>query len=100
MALQAIARAAGARARPHLGFACLLACGLLAGCASSQEAAKVLNPDPPAKMFAFAEALLTNGSYRTRQEFEELDRDHLCAQARRAVVMAAYASTRWQVSEE
>jgi outer membrane protein assembly factor BamD len=92
MAFQAIARAAGAR--PILGFACLLACALLAGCASSGDAAKAaLNPDPPGKMYAFAEALLSNGSYSdAAKKFEELDRDHPYApEARRAIVMAAYA---------
>ena len=93
MAFQAIARAAGARARPYLGLGCLLACALLAGCASSNEAAKALNPDPPGKMYAFAEALLSNGSYSdAAKKFEDLDRDHPYApEARRAIVMAAYA---------
>jgi outer membrane protein assembly factor BamD len=44
-----------------------LAGALLAGCASSNDAAKALNPDPPAKMYADA------------------------PEARRAIVMAAYA---------
>src|SRR5882672_1362472 len=93
MAFQAIARAAGARARLYFGLACLLAGGFLAGCASSNDAAKALNPDPPGKMYAFAEALLTNGSYSdAAKKFEELDRDHPYApEARRAIVMAAYA---------
>jgi outer membrane protein assembly factor BamD len=94
MAFQAIARAAGARRRPHLALVCLLAGGLVAGCASSNnDAAKALNPDPPAKMYAFAEGLLNNGSYTdAAKKFEDLDRDHPYApEARRAIVMAAYA---------
>jgi outer membrane protein assembly factor BamD len=94
MAFQAIARAAGARSRPHLAFVCLVAGGLLAGCASSNnDAAKALNPDPPAKMYAFAEGLLNNGSFTdAAKKFEDLDRDHPYApEARRAIVMAAYA---------
>ena len=93
MAFRAIARAA-ARARLHrFGLACLLAGGLLAGCASSNDAAKALNPDPPGKMYARADALLTNGSYtEAAKKFEDLDRDHPYApEARRAIVMAAYA---------
>jgi len=94
MAFEAIARAAGARRRPYLALVCLLAGGLLAGCASTNnEAAKALNPDPPAKMYAFAEGLLNNGSYTdAAKKFEDLDRDHPYApEARRAIVMAAYA---------
>ena len=94
MAFEAIARAAGARRRPYLALVCLLAGGLLAGCASTNnEAAKALNPDPPAKMYAFADGLLNNGSYTdAAKKFEDLDRDHPYApEARRAIVMAAYA---------
>jgi outer membrane protein assembly factor BamD len=94
MAFEAIARAAGARRRPYFALVCLLAGGLVTGCASSNnDAAKALNPDPPAKMYAFAEGLLNNGSYTdAAKKFEDLDRDHPYApEARRAVVMAAYA---------
>jgi outer membrane protein assembly factor BamD len=94
MAVQAIAHVAGVRRRPHLVLACLLAGGLLAGCASSNnEAAKALNPDPPAKMYAFADGLLNNKDYtNAAKKFEDLDRDHPYApEARRAIVMAAFA---------
>src|SRR6185295_19230490 len=93
MALQAIARAACARRRPYLALACLLGGGLLAGCATSNEAAKALNPDPPAKMYAFADGLLNNKDYaNAAKKFEDLDRDHPYApEARRAIVMAAFA---------
>jgi outer membrane protein assembly factor BamD len=94
MVFQAIARAAGARRKPCIALVCLLAGGLVAGCASSNnDAVKALNPDPPAKMYAFAEGLLNNGSYTdAAKKFEDLDRDHPYApEARRAIVMAAFA---------
>jgi outer membrane protein assembly factor BamD len=66
---------------------------LLAACASSTDSAKVLNPDPPDKMYASADQALQKGSFNdAARRFEDLDRDHPYAQeARRAVVMAAYA---------
>jgi outer membrane protein assembly factor BamD len=93
MELKGIARSAGAHRRSSLALACLIAGGLLGGCASSNEAAKALNPDPPAKMYAFADGLMNNGSYvDAAKKFEDLDRDHPYApEARRAIVMAAYA---------
>jgi outer membrane protein assembly factor BamD len=65
----------------------------LAGCASSSDAAKALNPDPPAKMYADADAAMTRGNFEdAAKKFEELDRDHPYApEARRAIVMAAFA---------
>ena len=94
MAFRATAPACRARASV-LGcvLSCLLAGGLLAGCASSNDAAKVLNPDPPDKMYARADALLNGGNYtEAAKKFEDLDRDHPYApEARRAIVMAAYA---------
>jgi outer membrane protein assembly factor BamD len=94
MAFHARARAAGARRSPRFVLVCLLAGGLVGGCASSNnDAIKALNPDPPAKMYAFAEGLLNNQSYTdAAKKFEDLDRDHPYApEARRAIVMAAYA---------
>lgn len=66
---------------------------LLCGCASTNDAAKVLNPDPPGKMYAEADAMLSHGSFRdAAKKFEDVDRDHPYApEARRAIVMAAYA---------
>jgi outer membrane protein assembly factor BamD len=66
---------------------------LLAGCASTTNSAKLLNPDPPAKMYADADALLNGGNYsEAAKKFEDVDRDHPYApEARRAIVMAAYA---------
>jgi len=94
MARQAMARAAGALKVQRWALACLLVGGLLAGCASNNnDALKALNPDPPDKMYARAEGLLNNGSYTdAARKFEDLDRDHPYApEARRAIVMAAYA---------
>jgi outer membrane protein assembly factor BamD len=94
MAFWAIARAAGARTGVlQFALACLLLGGLVAGCASSNDAAKALNPDPPGKMYADADALLNRGAFtEAAKKFEDLDRDHpYAAEARRAIVMAAYA---------
>jgi outer membrane protein assembly factor BamD len=66
----------------------------LAGCASSSiDATAALNPDPPAKMFADADALMSRGKYDdAAAKFEGLDREHpYSPEARRAIVMAAYA---------
>lgn len=65
----------------------------LTACASSNDAKKLLNPDPPGKMYASADTYLAQGKYeRAAKRFEELDRDHpYSAEARRAMVMAAYA---------
>lgn len=67
--------------------------GVFAGCASSGDSAKVLNPDPPDKMYAMADAALQRGAFNeAARRFEDLDRDHPYApEARRAIVMAAYA---------
>lgn len=64
-----------------------------AGCSSNDAAKLALNPDPPAKMYADAEKYLNSGSYSSAaKKFEDLDRDHpYSPEARRAMVMAAYA---------
>lgn len=94
MALSAIAHAAWAGSRKRAAIACVVLGGLLCGCASSSnDAVKALNPDPPAKMYERAEGLLNNGLYtEAAKKFEDVDRDHPYApEARRAIVMAAYA---------
>jgi len=65
----------------------------LAGCASSSDATSVLNPDPPEKMYADADTLLTKGKFEdAAKKFEDLDRSHpYSPEARRAIVLAAYA---------
>jgi outer membrane protein assembly factor BamD len=81
-----------AKALPPLALALALTAGLLAGCASTNDAAKALNPDPPGKMYADAEALLNKGEWTlAAKKYEDLDRDHpYSPEARRAIVMAAY----------
>ena len=72
---------------------CLTAASVL-GCASNNKSAKaLLNPDPPGKMYATADTYLSRGKYeKAAKKFEDLDRDHPYApEARRAMVMAAYA---------
>jgi outer membrane protein assembly factor BamD len=87
-------RLAAPRGRPRsLLAAALFALLLVTGCASSNNSAKLLNPDPPAKMYADADALMNGGSYSdAAKRFEDVDRDHpYSPEARRAIVMAAYA---------
>ncbi len=71
----------------------IVAVSLIGGCASSSDVTKALNPDPPGKMYAEADAYLAKGFHEeAAKRFEELDRDHPYApEARRAMVMAAYA---------
>ncbi len=70
-----------------------LALGSVLACSSTDLAKKALNPDPPGKMFAEADTALNRGAYSEAAKlFEDLDRDHPYApEARRAMVMAAYA---------
>jgi outer membrane protein assembly factor BamD len=75
------------------GLALAASLALLAGCASTGDAAKALNPDPPAKMYADADALMTKGKFEdAAKKFEDVDREHpYSPEARRAIVMSAYA---------
>lgn len=63
------------------------------GCSSTSDAAKQLNPDPPGKMYADADLMLSKGRFEdAAKKFEDLDRDHPYApEARRAMVMAGYS---------
>ena len=74
-----------------VGFSAVM---LLAGCASSTDLSKALNPDPPEKMFADADALMGRGKFEdAAKKFEDIDRDHPYApEARRALVMGAFAN--------
>ena len=65
----------------------------MAGCSSNDKAARLLNPDPPDKMFAAGDSYLTRGRYEDAAiKFEDLDRDHpYSPEARRAIVMSAFA---------
>ena len=75
------------------GLALAACVSALAGCASSSDAAKALNPDPPSKMYADADALMSRGKFEdAAKKFEDVDREHpYSPEARRAIVMAAYA---------
>ena len=67
---------------------------LLAGCAGSSDLSKALNPDPPEKMFADADALMSSSKFEdAAKKFEDIDRDHPYApEARRAMVLGAFAN--------
>jgi len=77
---------------PLLGFAAMVGVGL-SGCASSNDLTQALNPDPPGKMYADADVLMSKGKYEdAAKKFEDLDRDHpYSPEARRSIVMSAYA---------
>jgi outer membrane protein assembly factor BamD len=88
--------------RRALGAAVLVAAVALAGCASNKLDTSALNPDPPSKMFADADALMSKGNYEdAAKQFEAVDREHpYSPEARRAIVMAAYAYYRAGKSPE
>jgi outer membrane protein assembly factor BamD len=75
------------------GLAMALAAVLLAGCASSIDATGAISSDPPEKMYAEADAMMTSGRFEAAAaKFEELDRSHpYSSEARRAIVLSAYA---------
>ncbi|NOT70640.1 MAG: outer membrane protein assembly factor BamD [Hyphomicrobium sp.] len=83
-----IFRSLAARAAP------LFVAVALAACASTSiDATQALNPDPPAKMFADGDSLMSRGKFEdAATKFEQLDREHpYSPEARRSIVMAAYA---------
>ncbi|MEQ1652752.1 MAG: outer membrane protein assembly factor BamD [Hyphomicrobium sp.] len=83
-----IVRAIAARLAP------LFVALALAACASTSiDATQALNPDPPTKMFADGDSLMSRGKFEdAAAKFEQLDREHpYSPEARRAIVMAAYA---------
>ena len=75
----------------------------LTGCASgSIDATAALSADPPSKMYGDADALMAKGSFEdAAKKFESVDREHpYSPEARRAIVMAAYAYYRAGKSPE
>ena len=78
-----------------LRLAAAALCAMLLGACSttSLNSTQALNPDPPAKMFADADVLMSKGSFEAAAaKFEALDREHPYSQeARRAIVLSAYA---------
>lgn len=85
-----------------LAAAALALCLAVSACASSNDASKLLNPDPPDKMYADADTLMNSGKYdAAAKKFEDLDRDHpYSPEARRSMVMAAYAYYRSGKTQE
>ena len=80
--------------RSAMALACLIAALVLAGCASSDsEVSGISNPNPPETIYAEADKLMDDRSYKdAAKKFEEVDRDHPYSPlARRAIVMAAYS---------
>jgi outer membrane protein assembly factor BamD len=66
----------------------------LTACASTSiDSTQALNPDAPSKMFADGDSLMSRGKFEdAAAKFEALDREHpYSPEARRAIVMAAYA---------
>ncbi|MFT3733227.1 MAG: outer membrane protein assembly factor BamD [Hyphomicrobium sp.] len=76
---------------------------MLAGCGGPKlETSAVLNPDPPSKMYADADAMMSKGNFEdAAQKFEAVDREHpYSPEARKSIVMAAYAYYRGGKSAE
>ncbi|MDH4982527.1 outer membrane protein assembly factor BamD [Hyphomicrobium sp. D-2] len=85
-------REIGPARRAFTVVSAIAAAAILAAC-SSNDAIRALNPDPPSKMFADADALMAKGSHESAaKKFEDVDREHpYSPEARRAIVMAAYS---------
>ncbi len=85
---------ASARSLAPAVFA-ILAAGLLAGCGSlfGGDKPDLVNNDPPDVIYGQADKLVDKGKYEdAAREYEEVDINHPYSQeARRAIVMAAYA---------
>lgn len=82
------------RTGPMRAWIVSLCAACLAACSSAQDLkTEALNPDPPEKMYSDADSLMTRQKWEAAaKKFEDLDRDHpYSPEARRAIVMAAYA---------
>jgi outer membrane protein assembly factor BamD len=88
--------------RRIFGAAAVFAALAFAGCASNKLDTAALNPDPPSKMYADADAMMAKGNFSdAAKEFENVDRDHpYSPEARKSIVMAAYAYYRAGKSPE
>jgi len=63
--------------RRIFGAAAIFAALAFAGCALNKLDTASLNPDPPTKMFADADAMMSKGNYSdAAKQFENVDRDH------------------------
>src|SRR4029078_4491015 len=79
--------------RRIFGAAAIFAPLAFAGCASNKLDTASLNPDPPTKMFADADAMMSKGNYSdAAKQLENVDRGRpYSPEARKSIVMAAYA---------
>ena len=89
----ALRRSTSARLTAWIVVLGIAGASLLAGCSSKIDTAKLLNPDPPGKMYAEADTYMAKGQWdNAAKKFEDLDRDHPYApEARRSMVMAGFA---------
>ena len=92
--------AAGWRGLAALGLLSVAMTLPLAGCSTfgGSATSSIENPDPPEKMFADANGLMTNGSFKdAAAKFEDLERNYPFSNdpakpyARKALALAAYA---------
>jgi len=79
--------------RRALGAVAVVVAMASGGCASNKLDTSALNPDPPTKMFANADAKMSSGNFDdAAKQFEAVDREHpYSPEARKSIVMAAYA---------
>ena len=72
---------------------CAAFAAFVAGCASSSDLTSSINTDTPEKMYADADSYMSRGKFsEAAAKFEDLDRSHpYSSEARRAIVLAAYA---------
>lgn len=89
--IQSVWKRSVSRSVSGLAAACVI--GVLAGCASSGDLTSSINTDTPEKMYADADSLMSRGKFSdAAAKYEDLDRSHpYSPEARRAVVLAAYA---------
>lgn len=80
---------------PAAAMAAILAAGILAGCGSlfGSDKPDLVNNDPPDVTYGKAEKLIDKGKFQdAAREYEQVDINHPYSQeARRAIVMSAYA---------
>lgn len=82
-----------ARLKGMIAVALVCAMATLSACGGGGDQLSALNSDPPEKMYAEADSLMSRGKFEdAARKFEDLDRSHPYAQeARRSIVLAAFA---------